>query len=181
MPTPLNLMSKSHIPPAASLAWIAGWLFCSISSLASAQSTSPAFSVKGAFFALSVADLDASTRWYADKFGMTVVMRPPKQDKAAVAVLEGGGLTVELLQRDDAMPLAKAAPSGTSNYQIHGFFKAGVIVDDFDKALATLRARGVTIAMGPFPASETQRANVIIRDNGGNLIQIFGPSFTRAR
>jgi catechol 2,3-dioxygenase-like lactoylglutathione lyase family enzyme len=174
-------MSKSPIQPAAGIVWITGLLFCSISSLASGQSTSPAFSAKGAFFALSVADLDASARWYADKFGMTVVMRPPKQNKAAVAVLEGGGLTVELLQRDDAMPRTKAAPSITETDQIHGFFKAGVIVEDFDETLATLRARGVTIAMGPFPASATQRANVIIHDNARNLIQIFGPSFTRAR
>jgi catechol 2,3-dioxygenase-like lactoylglutathione lyase family enzyme len=175
-------MSKSRLRPAASLAWIVGSLFFSVSSLASAQSSSPAFSAKGAFFALSVADLDASTRWYAEKFGMTVVMHPPKRDNASLAVLEGGGLTVELLQRDDARPLTRAAPSITENPQIYGFFKAGVIVDDFDKTVATLRARGVTIAMGPFPASETQRANVIVRDNAGNLVQIFGPSFTtRAR
>jgi len=170
-------MLRARILPAVSFAWIV----CSMSSLASARSTSPAFSAKGAFFALSVADLDASTRWYTEKFGMTVVMHPPKQDKASVTVLEGGGLTVELLQRDDAMPLTKAAPSIPENQQIHGFFKAGVIVEDFDKTVATLRARGVTIAFGPFPASETQRANVIVRDSAGNLIQIFGPSFTRAR
>jgi hypothetical protein len=28
--------------------------------------------------------------------------------------------------------------------------------------------------MGPFPKSATQRANVIVRDNAGNLIQFFG-------
>jgi len=146
------------------------------------QQPVPVFSTRGAFFALSVADLDASVKWYSAKLGLTVVMRPPKQDKSAVAVLEGGGLTVELVHRDDAMPLTKAAPSVTASDQIHGFFKAGVIVDDFDKTLATLRARGVAIAVGPFPTSETQRANVIVRDNAGNLIQIFGPSFTtRAR
>ena len=137
---------------------------------------SPVFTAKGAFLALSVADLDASTKWYAEKFGLTVVMRPPKQDKSSVAVLEGGGLIVELLQRDDATSLRKAAPSLDANYQVHGFFKAGVIVDDSDKTLATLKARGVEIAIGPFPATSEQRANVIVKDNAGNLIQFFGPS-----
>ena len=85
------------------------------------------------------------------------------------------------LQSRDAGGLSKAAPSATANHQIHGFFKAGVIVDDFDKTLATLKARGVSIAMGPFPASETQRANIIVRDNAGNPIQFFGPTFSRAR
>ena len=57
---------------------------------------------------------------------------------------------------------------------IHGLFKAGVVVDDFDKTLATLRSRGVEFAFGPFPARPNQRANVLIKDNAGNLIQIFG-------
>jgi catechol 2,3-dioxygenase-like lactoylglutathione lyase family enzyme len=134
----------------------------------------PVFETRGAFFALSVADLDASARWYADKLGLSVVMRPPKQDKSAVAVLEGGGLIVELLQRDDATALRQAAPSATESYQVHGIFKAGVIVDDLDATLTALRSRGVEIAMGPFPASKEQRANAIIRDNAGNLIQFFG-------
>jgi len=40
--------------------------------------------------------------------------------------------------------------------------------------LEVLRARWVDIAMGPFPARGGQRANVIVRDNAGNLIQLFG-------
>jgi len=46
--------------------------------------------------------------------------------------------------------------------------------DDFDGAVARLKARGVEIAFGPCPAREGQRANVLIRDNAGNLIQLFG-------
>ena len=132
------------------------------------------FETRGAFLALSVADLDASTRWYSEKFGLSIVMHPPKQDKSAVTVLEGGGLIVELLQRDDATPLRQAAPTATASYLVHGFFKAGVIVDDLNATITALRARGVEIAMGPFPASKEQRANAIVRDNAGNLIQFFG-------
>jgi hypothetical protein len=57
---------------------------------------------------------------------------------------------------------------------VHGIFKAGVVVDDYDVTLATLRARGVDIAIGPFPARNGQRANFIVRDNAGNFIQFFG-------
>ena len=158
--------------------------FVVLASSAAAQSTpgvTTAFRSRGAFFALSVADLGASTQWYTEKFGLEVVMHPPKQDKSEVTVLEGGGLIVELLRRDDAMPLAQAAPSVTADYLVHGLFKAGIIVDDFDATVTTLRARGVAIAFGPFPASATQRANVIVRDNAGNLIQFFGPGPDRPR
>jgi hypothetical protein len=56
---------------------------------------------------------------------------------------------------------------------MHGVFKAGVIVEDFDRVIAQLRTRGVEIAFGPFPARDKQRANAIVRDNAGNLIQFI--------
>src|ERR1051325_5155831 len=116
----------------------------------------------GAFFALFVPDLEASTKWYSEKLGLKVVMRVPKQDKAAVAVLEGSGLIVELIQHDDALPLSKVTGGAKDSPLVYGIFKAGVIVNDFDKTLAMLKARNVEIAYGPFPARPNQRANVII-------------------
>ena len=149
-----------------------------IPTAAAAQASPPAdalaLTANGAFIAMSVADLPASTRWYSEKLGLKVVMESPRRDKFTVTVLEGGGLIVELIQNDDAVPLRTAAPAATSNFLVHGIFKAGVIVDDLDKTLATLRARGVEIAIGPFPRRGDQRANVIIKDNSGNLIQLFG-------
>jgi catechol 2,3-dioxygenase-like lactoylglutathione lyase family enzyme len=131
------------------------------------------FRTSGAFFALSVPDLDASIQWYTEKLGLHIVMRPPKEDRAEVAVLEGNGLIVELLQLTDAKPFSQAAPGTSANYLVHGFFKAGIVVEDYDAALEALRARGAEIAMGPFPARPGQRANVIVRDNAGNLIQFI--------
>jgi hypothetical protein len=91
-----------------------------------------------------------------------------------VAILEGGGLIIELIQNDDALPLNKAAPEIQDNILIHGFFKAGVIVEDLDKLVALFKQRGVEIAYGPYSSKPDQRANVIIKDNSGNLIQFFG-------
>jgi catechol 2,3-dioxygenase-like lactoylglutathione lyase family enzyme len=124
----------------------------------------------GAFFALSVADVDASARWYAETLEMRTVMTVPKQDKIGVAVLEGSGLIVELIQND-----AARRPAVKERVLTHGLFKAGAIVDDFDRMVAMLKARKVEIAYGPYPAKDGQRANVIVKDNEGNLIQFFGP------
>jgi catechol 2,3-dioxygenase-like lactoylglutathione lyase family enzyme len=123
--------------------------------------------VTGAFFAVSVASMAPSVAWYRDKLGLDVTLEV--QGPTQVTVLEGGGLTVELI-RD---PAARR-PSASRPELVHGFFKAGFMVRDFDRAVEELRARGVTIAFGPFPATPQQRANVIIRDHAGNLIQIFG-------
>jgi catechol 2,3-dioxygenase-like lactoylglutathione lyase family enzyme len=138
------------------------------------QSRTPFKPVEGAFFALSVADIAASAAWYAEKLGLDVVLELPSQGGTAVTVLEGGGLIVELIQHAGAQPLHIAAPGVRDAQFIHGYYKAGFVVKDFDDVVTELQARGVQIAFGPFPATETQRANVIVRDNSGNLIQIFG-------
>jgi catechol 2,3-dioxygenase-like lactoylglutathione lyase family enzyme len=130
----------------------------------------PIATTRGAFFALSVVDLEASARWYSEKLGLEVVLNVPRTDGVAVRVLEGGGLIVELIQHDDAVP---AQCAETDPVRCHGMFKVGVLVKDLDATLEKLAARGVPVAFGPFPAQANQRANAIIRDNAGNLIQIF--------
>jgi catechol 2,3-dioxygenase-like lactoylglutathione lyase family enzyme len=125
---------------------------------------------RGMFFALSVADLDASSRWYSEKLGLEVIFSVPETNGFAVMVLEGGGLTVELVHRDNAVP----DPCGATDPTLcHGLFKMGLLVTDLDRTLEKLAARGVPVAFGPFPEQPNQRANAIIRDNAGNLIQLF--------
>jgi len=126
----------------------------------------PVLAAAGAFFALSVADLGASVQWYTERLGLRAVLEVPRQNRTAVAVLEGGGLIVELIQHDDA------TPSGEPLLR-HGVFKVGVLVEDFAALVERLRSRQVAIALGPYPARDGQRANLIIRDNAGNLIQFF--------
>ena len=150
---------------------VAGLAFVICASAQPAHAVPPdraPFKTDGAFFALSVADLTASSNWYRDKLGLEIVMQVPVQNGIGVTVLEGGGLTVELIQNAQARP-----PVGDPQL-VHGYFKSGMIVKDFDRTLATLRERGVEVAFGPFPASESQRANAILRDNAGNLLQLFG-------
>ncbi|HKA58315.1 MAG TPA: VOC family protein [Gemmatimonadales bacterium] len=127
---------------------------------------SPVLSTNDAFFALSVRDMDASTKWYVEKLGLAVIMHAPRTaaTRASATILRGGGLTVELIQRDSSIP---------RNPMSAGMFKAGVTVDDFGGTVAALRARGVEIAYGPYPRRPDQPANLIFRDNEGNLIQLF--------
>lgn len=154
------------------ICWMVCMILPTVAESQSAVATVP-FTTTGAFFALSVADRQASAKWYSEKLGLKVVM-DASVPKSAVTVLEGGGLIVELVQHQDAKPLATAAPPIDDALYIHGIFKVGLIVDDFDATVAQLRARNVEIAYGPYPARSGQRANVIVRDHAGNLIQFFG-------
>jgi catechol 2,3-dioxygenase-like lactoylglutathione lyase family enzyme len=141
-------------------------------------SRSSPFVTRGAFFALSVPDLDASVRWYRESLGLQLVLRPPPREGVAMAALEGGGLLVELIHDPAALSLGAAAPSLDGEHRLHGVFKAGIVVEDWSRLLAELERRGVPIAIGPFPATVEQRANLIIRDNSGNYIQFFGDYLT---
>ena len=152
---------------------IALWMvLCAFASSADAKA-SEAFKTTGGFFAVSVADMASSIAWYQNALGLDIVMEQ-RQGGIAVTALSGGGLMVELLQIDGARPLPVAAPGVTDPQMIHGVWKAGFSVKDFDRTVEELRARGVQIAFGPFPANGNQKANVIIRDNAGNLLQVFG-------
>jgi catechol 2,3-dioxygenase-like lactoylglutathione lyase family enzyme len=129
---------------------------------------------RGAFFALSVADLRATAAWYRATFGLEVVMDEAGRGAIpAVVVLEGRGLVVELMQ--SANPTAARASSSGSEGAPR-LFKTGVIVEDFDGTVTMLKARGVAIVAGPFPPAPMRRANVLIRDIEGNLIQFLGPA-----
>lgn len=142
---------------------------------AAGPSGGPVFeTVEGSFFALSVADLEASVRWYEEKLDLHVVIDVPKTEGVAVTVLQGHGLTVELIEHDAAVPRSSLTPPVTEPQLLHGITKVGIVVENFDEVVALLRARGVEADYGPFPAHDGQPENVLIRDNAGNLIQFFG-------
>ena len=139
----------------------------------SQQAPEPAFrSVQGAFFALSVVDLDASIAWYRDKLGLREASRF-QFEKVTGALLTSPGLEVELMTHTDATTHGNPMDAN-AKVLTRGITKVGIRVADFDDVVRTLRQRGADIVLGPFPARRDQRANVLIRDNAGNLIQLFG-------
>lgn len=131
------------------------------------ETVTPFKALTGSFFAVSVSNLAESVRWYSENLGLSVSFQQ-SSGGFDVAVVEGGGLVVELVRDPSAQP-----PATRPGAQ-HGVFKAGFLVKDFDKTVEQLRARGVPIAFGPFPERDRQRANLILQDNAGNLIQILG-------
>ena len=136
----------------------------------------PFAAVRGGYIALSVADLDASAKWYADTFDLKIVRNHSQSpDRKSVAtILTGNGLIVELVQHADAMALRAAAPALSRVFQIHGIFKAGVVVDDLDATFQELEARKVDIAFRVFSDDALAYRTFAIRDNSGNMIQFFG-------
>src|SRR5687767_12357879 len=100
---------------------------CLVAALASApeakEHTQPFKAVEGAFFAVSVPDLAPSVAWYSEKLGLSIVFEA--HEGIDVAVLEGGGLIVELIRDPEARPSSASRPG-----LVHGVFKAGFMVKD---------------------------------------------------
>ena len=151
---------------------IIGLVFCAVVAGRQPTSDAPFAVTEGTFFALSVQDLDASIRWYTEKFGLTLNSRLASGD-VSVALLSGHGLDVELLSHRDSV--ARPFPFDMeAAVRTRGLVKVGFRVTDFDRTVAALRLRGVEIVLGPFPPRADQRANVLIRDGDQNLLQLFG-------
>jgi len=92
--------------------------------LQAAEHDRPLKGLTGAFFALSVANLEESARWYREKLGLDVVLQVDQG--TAVTVLEGEGLTVELIHDPAARP-ASGQPSGRAASRSHsGRFPPGM-------------------------------------------------------
>jgi catechol 2,3-dioxygenase-like lactoylglutathione lyase family enzyme len=149
-------------------------LLCATGTLSAQSSPAPRaaaapITATGALIALSVADLQASSRWYEETFSLRSVMHVPvAEGRNGLTVLEGNGLIVELQQHAGA-----AAPDRAPAAR-QGIFKVGIVVADYDAALAAIRAKNIPIVIGPFPARDNQPPNFIIRDNSGNYLQILG-------
>jgi catechol 2,3-dioxygenase-like lactoylglutathione lyase family enzyme len=149
-----------------------------------AVSASPAPLPAHGYLAFSVPDIEASARWYVEKLGLRMLFNVPRTAtvRAAAAFLQGGGFFVELVEVDGAADLSRYLTpqqigEGGGRQYVYGLFKGGIVVDDFEKTVATLRARGVDIVDGPRPTKPDQPANVTIRDNAGNRIALLDGSF----
>jgi hypothetical protein len=129
----------------------------------------------GAFFALSVANVDELSKWYQEKLGFKVLISGEAPNKIAkFAILQTDGALIELIQHRDAKPMSVAAPSIKESHLMHGIFKIGMLVDDLDAVYQSIKERKVTIAYEIMPAKDVPMRSFIIRDGEGNLVQFFG-------
>lgn len=128
-----------------------------------------AFAAQGAFVAIVVSDLDASSHWYESNVGLHVVKRG-KSPRVAVetVVLGGHDLFVELIRHD-----GKQFPRIDNEASVPRLLKAGVILvrKDFDAVAAYLQKRGIEAGM--FEDKDMGVRTFLVKDNEGNLIQFL--------
>jgi catechol 2,3-dioxygenase-like lactoylglutathione lyase family enzyme len=85
-------------------------------------------------FAIYAEDTVALADWYCDKFGMKVVFKG-KQDPPMIFVADKEGMCIEIIGR----------PPRTQPIDFNTVFHFAFLVDDFDQAVAELKAKGVPL------------------------------------
>ena len=119
---------------------------------------------------VSVPDLEASIRWYAEVLGFIVEQRfQIAPIPARVAMLRRDDLRVELFEVPGAQPLPPDRRDPHEDLHTHGNKHLAFAIRDVDEAERELRARGADIVfVGRFEFG----SNIFLRDNAGNLIEL---------
>jgi methylmalonyl-CoA/ethylmalonyl-CoA epimerase len=122
---------------------------------------------------ISVPDLEASIHWYQRVLGFELERRsdlPPVP--ARVAFLRRGQLRIELFQPENAKPLPDDRRDPHADLRTHGNKHVAFAVSDVRAAAAALSERGADIV---FVKEMPDAAVLFLRDNAGNLIELYQP------
>ena len=121
--------------------------------------------------AISVADLEESIAWYEKVFGFTVIDRSEIPGTGIkVSHMQGAGFLLEIFAAPNANPLPEDRRIPNKDLLTMGNKHFSFGVKDAHKAKEEMEAMGVDIA---FVAEVDGTYGVFIRDNTGNLIEIF--------
>ena len=125
----------------------------------------------GAFYAISVRNIDNAVAWYSTHLGFEVESRGGNAERRG-ALLVKPGCVLELGEFAGATGREELRP-GLESHEVYGIFKLGFTTTHLDQSFAFLEARDVEVFFPIVAASDGNRT-FGIRDLDGNIIQFFG-------
>jgi catechol 2,3-dioxygenase-like lactoylglutathione lyase family enzyme len=126
---------------------------------------------------LSVADLDAQRRFYADALGLTEVVEQFEMPEAHVrsTVLQAGnGLKIELIERGGSA--AQEFADAYDGASVQGYFHWAVYVDDLETAYRSVLDAGASDVSAPADAVRPRMRFAYVKDPEGNLLELIQPA-----
>lgn len=125
----------------------------------------------GAFYAISVRNIDDAVAWYTKHLGFKVESQGGNAERRG-ALLVRLGSVLELGEFASATAREELRP-GLESHEVYGIFKLGFTTANLDQAFAYLEERDVEVFFPIVAASDGSRT-FGIRDLDGNIIQFFG-------
>ncbi len=136
------------------------------------------FPVRFHHVSVSVADLDAQRRWYADALGFTEVIEQFEVPEAGVrtaVVQAAGGTRVELIERAGSTR-AEVFADPMDVLRAQGYGHWALEVADLDAAYARLTGAGAQPVWPPADAVQPGARFGYVKDPEGNLIELIQPA-----
>jgi catechol 2,3-dioxygenase-like lactoylglutathione lyase family enzyme len=131
-------------------------------------------SLDASFFALIIEDLDTSINWYSDVLGFNLIQKNEFTESGfSQANLHQSNTSLELIQLQSAISLKENLPNYTSKTRVHGIFKIGFTLAEFDIRIAHLKEKEVEFHGNIVRDKLSGKRMVIIKDPDGNKIQLF--------
>ena len=123
---------------------------------------------------LSVADLDAQTKWYSEAFGLRVStpFEIAPIELRGVFLVGQNGLAIELLQRTGSKPGLQAANPAEA-LLTQGYGHICLRIEDVDAVHAQLLDAGASERMAPQQSPEPGVRMSFVADPEGNLIELL--------
>lgn len=122
----------------------------------------------GAFYAISVQDIDQAISWYTEKLGFKLESKGGN-DVRKGALLSRPGAVLELGEFAGAVPRGPEVES----HEVHGIFKLGFTTANLEETFEFLNQAGVEVFSPLVTASDGNRT-FLVKDPEGNIIQFFG-------
>lgn len=126
------------------------------------------------FFAITVPNTSATSKWYEDVFQMKLLKEIKTPDtRIHIRIIGNDFLKIEILQTRNSKSLADLNIKKDQSFTVQGMFKTGFYVADVARAEAYFREKKVVIQNEIFEDQETHSKSLIIRDINGLLIQVM--------
>jgi catechol 2,3-dioxygenase-like lactoylglutathione lyase family enzyme len=141
------------------------------------MTSAPGFTATAHHVALSVADLDAQQRWYAETLGMDVEQRfdLPEPPVRTVLLRTPRGFRIELIERAGSARAATFADA-LDAARARGYGHWAIEVDDLDLAYTELTRAGAAPVSPPAPAVQPGARFAYVKDPEGNLLELIQPA-----
>lgn len=127
--------------------------------------------------ALSVRDVDQAVGWYQDHLGFERYKSMDLPDYGMrIAFLEHNGFKLELIEKQNSLPLKERLPDLEDEIFVHGYKKLAFCVQDVEALAARLKAAGVKFLFDVSEDETDPERRVkwcMVTDPDGNWIQFF--------
>lgn len=127
-----------------------------------------------AHIALSVQNVERSSRWYRQMLGFrTKASHPQLRYEVRAMVLVRDGFEIELYERRGSQRSSPRAADHPNDLLEQGYRHVAFEVSDLEAVTQALRARGAFVTAGPARSEQDGSLSAYVADDSGNLIQLI--------